>query len=122
MKRLLFLISFLAVSSMAMAQVNGGLQGPAAKNYKYWLDKNKPVATEVVTSDQQPLQGPAAKNTTWQDRQEGTYNSIEINSDRPQLIGPKAKATKPSKYSKYSGLASNNDKEEQVDLTSTKEP
>ena len=40
MKRLLLLFTLLAFGGAAMAQANGGLQGPAAKNYKYWLDKS----------------------------------------------------------------------------------
>ena len=75
MIRLLFVVSFLAISSMAFAQANGGLQGPAAKNYKYWLDKNKPVATEIVTIDEEPPQGLAAKNKKWHFQSVGTDRS-----------------------------------------------
>ena len=106
MKRLLILISLLSISSMAFAQVRGGLQGPAAKNYKYWLDDNKPVATKVVTSDQETVLGPTAKNQTWHRQSEEadkaeTYNTVATVTDRPRLMGPKAKNSKPWKNFQY---------------------
>lgn len=103
MKSLLLLIAMMTVGALSYAQVNGGLKGPAAKNYKYWLDdNNKPEATEVVTLDQEPLQGPAAKNRkVWQQEQDVNYNTVATLSTRPRLMGPQAKNYKPWKYFEY---------------------
>jgi hypothetical protein len=104
MKNLLLTITLVTVSAYGYAQVNGGLQGPAAKNYKYWLDKdNKPQGTEVVTNDQKPLQGPAAKNhKTWKKAgQEVNHSTVATVTHRPRLLGPKAKNVKPWTFFEY---------------------
>ena len=120
MKRVLFLLSLFVVSSGAFAQgVKGGLKGPAAKNYKYWLDDNKPVATEVVTADSEPLQGPAAKNAKWHKRSvENNYLAIET-VERPRLVGPKAKNSKPTDF-RYSKLEALKDASEDQDKISSR--
>ena len=121
MKRLLFVLSFLVISSMAFAQVNGGLQGPAAKNYKYWLDKNKPVATEIVTTDKEPLQGPAAKNIKWYSQSvDNKYIAIETVTARPRVIGPNAKHARPYHF-RHMRLVSDNSNEGQDNLSSRKD-
>lgn len=124
---MLLLISMMTVSAFCYAQVNGGLQGPAAKNYKYWLDEdNKPQPTEVVTKDQEPLQGPAAKNhQAWKDDGAVTYGQVETSADRPRLMGPKAKNSKPWKYSQYTKVDTPDEPEDPSvpsDLKSRKEP
>ena len=103
MKSLLLTIAMITVSASGYAQMNGGLQGPAAKNYKYWLDKdNKPQATEVVTNDQEPLQGPAAKNhKLWKQDQVVNHNTVATAANRPRLMGPKAKNAQPWSYFEY---------------------
>lgn len=105
MKSLLLTIAMVTVGAYGYAQVNGGLTGPAAKNYKYWLDKdNKPQGTEVVTSDQEPLQGPAAKNhKTWKNesQEEVNHNAVASVTHRPRLLGPKAKNAKPWTFFEY---------------------
>lgn len=124
MRSLLLVMVFLASGTLAMAQANGGLQGPAAKNYKYWLDDNKPVATKVVTSDQQPLQGPAAKNKTWHTTREHSaekYVAVETVTARPRIIGPNAKYARPYHFRNMRVVSV--DSEAVMDnITSTKEP
>ena len=96
MKGLLLSLALLAVGSTALAQANGGLKGPAAKNYKYWLDKNKPIATETVTITQKPEIGPAAKNKTWHNKKEAyKYVPIATVTARPRVIGHAAKRVRP---------------------------
>jgi hypothetical protein len=118
------MMMFLASGTFAMAQANGGLKGPAAKNYKYWLDDNKPVATMVVTSDQEPLQGPAAKNKIWhktREVDENKYVAVETVTARPRIIGPNAKHTRPYHFRNMRVVS--DDSETGLDnFTTTKEP
>jgi hypothetical protein len=124
MKSLLMVLVFLASGTFAMAQANGGLKGPAAKNYKYWLDENKPIATKVVTSDQKPLQGPAAKNKNWHKQQEPARDSfvaVETVTARPRVIGPGAKFIRPYQF-RYMRLIPRDSGGKEESITSTKEP
>ena len=124
MRSLLLVIMFLASSTLVMAQANGGLQGPAAKNYKYWLDDNRPVATKVVTSDQKALQGPAAKNKTWHTRMadsEQSYVAVETVTARPRIIGPNAKYARPYHF-RNMRVISDDSEAGLENFTSTKEP
>jgi hypothetical protein len=117
------MMMFLASGTFAMAQANGGLQGPAAKNYKYWLDDHKPVATMVVTSDQEPLLGPAAKNKNWHKTREGNeekYVAVETVTARPRIIGPNAKYARPYHF-RNMRVVSDNSEAELDNFTSTKE-
>ena len=99
MKNLVLLIAIMTIAGMGFAQNKQGLIGPAAKNYKPWLDDQKPAPTKVVTVDQEPLVGPAAKNgKSWSGERALTYSQVETLSPRPMIIGPKAKSTLPLKY------------------------
>lgn len=86
-------------SVVGYAQVNHGLKGPAAKNYKFYMDDNKPEPTEIVASTKDPLQGPARKNAKLGKEIDLTQtNTVVTTTKRPVLMGPKAKSTKPGKY------------------------
>jgi len=99
MKSLVMFLAMMMVSTIGFAQVNHGLKGPAAKNYKFYMDKNKPEPTEVVASTKDPLQGPARKNAKVIETIDVSATSkVATSSERPVLIGPKAKSTKPGKY------------------------
>ena len=122
MRSLLLMMIFLASGTVAMAQANGGLQGPAAKNYKYWLDDNQPVATKVVTSDQKPLQGPAAKNKQWhRQSKDHSYVAVETVTARPRIIGPNAKYARPYHF-RNMRVVSDDSEAGMENFTSTKEP
>lgn len=80
------------------AQVPAGLKGPAAKNYKPWMDKNKKNKVSIVSiPERKPLKGPEAKNQKpWGDK-EGWAQAIPVSEAKPKLKGPAAKNYKPWK-------------------------
>ena len=99
MKSTVILIAVMMFSAFGYAQVNHGLKGPAAKNYKFYMDDNKPAPTEIVASTKDPLQGPARKNAKLEKEVDLTQtNTVITTQERSVVVGPKAKSTKPGKY------------------------
>lgn len=96
MKGLIIAVAFMTVASFSYAQDKGDLKGPAAKNYKPWMKKEKTESKKVFTiASAQKLQGPAAKNKKSWEKDQINYNEIELKATKPRVTGPKAKNAKP---------------------------
>lgn len=99
MKKLIgmLIVIFMAVGT-AEAQIPAGLKGPAAKNYKPWMDKNKKDETSIVTvPTKEILKGPEAKNKKPWANKENWTPAIPVSEAKPKLKGPAAKNYKPWK-------------------------
>jgi len=96
MKSILFAIAFMTVATFSNAQDRLDLKGPAAKNYKPWLKKDKAEPKKVYTlTETKKLQGPLAKNKKSWKKEKATYKEVKLVSTRPRVTGPKAKNAKP---------------------------
>lgn len=93
----IFIVMFVTVCSLE-AQVPAGLKGPAAKNYKPWMDKNKKDKRSIVSiPSKKALQGPEAKNfKPWANKEDWTP-AVPVSEAKPKLKGPAAKNYKPWK-------------------------
>ena len=86
----------MCMAGLGMAQNRQRLIGPAAKNYKFWLDDQKPVTSKVVTANKKPLVGPAAKNTLPRSHKKPiTYTQVKSVALKPVARGPRAKSNLP---------------------------
>ena len=96
MKSILFATVFMFVASFSIAQDKNDLKGPAAKNYKPWMKKEKTEPKKVYTlTETKKLQGPLAKNKKSWKKKDANYKEVKLVSTRPRVTGPKAKNAKP---------------------------
>ncbi|MDN3686586.1 hypothetical protein [Cyclobacterium jeungdonense] len=96
MKGIIIAIAFMTVASFSYAQDKSDLKGPAAKNYKPWMKKDKADPKKVYTlSETEKLQGPAAKNKKSWKSDDKNFKEVKLVSTKPRVTGPKAKNAKP---------------------------
>ena len=90
MKILAAAMAILFITGTSFAQNRQRLVGPAAKNYKFWLDDQKPTTKIVVTTDQVPLMGPAAKNNVPRSHKKtAKYTQVITAAPNEFVRGPK---------------------------------
>ncbi|WP_299548934.1 hypothetical protein [Seonamhaeicola sp.] len=100
MRTLIFTLAMVFIASGVFAQKRSDLKGPAYKNYKPWLnkDKSEPATVVYTTTKKEKLMGPAFKNNKpWQNNNNKEYNKVAFNSKRVELKGPAFKNYKPWK-------------------------
>ncbi|WP_162342152.1 hypothetical protein [Cyclobacterium salsum] len=96
MKGLIIAVAFMTVVSFSYAQDRGDLKGPAAKNYKPWMKKDKAESKKIFTlAGPKKLQGPAAKNNKSWEKDQITFKEVKLQATKPKVTGPKAKNAKP---------------------------
>lgn len=99
MKKLMVFLCFLMMGGVAMAQAPKHLKGPAAKNYKYWQDKDKndqSGSTLVAHENKPQLTGPAAKNRkAWDKDKNQKFRAVKSGNLHKDLKGPKYKNMHP---------------------------
>ena len=76
MKNLILALALLFACSISHAQARNGLKGPAAKNYKPWMQPTKAFTPSVAVSDyKNRLKGPSAKNSKpWKKKNKKYHN------------------------------------------------
>src|SRR5690606_17164498 len=97
-RKIVLLIGFVAMSSIAFSQTRNDFQGPKAKNYQAWKHSVETTDVEIVDNQDEVVRDPKAKNrnhnlrtadTTVDNNRSSTENLL--NNERLGLKGPKAK-------------------------------
>ncbi|TMM31477.1 hypothetical protein FDT66_05810 [Polaribacter aestuariivivens] len=95
MKKILFFIAVL-FGFNAVAQNTKKVQGPEAKNYKYWEHKKVPTIITLNSFEKLDLKGPEFKNLKiWERKLSDNKIVLARNTKIRKVTGPKAKNYKP---------------------------